>query len=169
MDSVLRAATMYLFLLVVFRMVGKRTLAQITPFDMVLLLVIAEATQQALVGQDFSITNAVLVIVTLVGIDVGLSRWRQHSRRVGAILDDVPVILVERGRPIRAHLDRERVDEADIMEAARLRQGLERMEQIKYAVLETDGEISIVPWKPEPGAGAGFPTRGAGGDSPPQV
>jgi uncharacterized membrane protein YcaP (DUF421 family) len=169
MDSVLRAAAMYVFLLVVFRIVGKRTLAQITPFDMVLLLVIAESTQQALVGQDYSITNAVLVIVTLVGIDIALSRWRQHSRRVGAILDDVPVVLVERGRPIKAHLDRERVDEADIMEAARLRQGLERMEQIKYAVLETDGEISIVPWRPEPGAGPGSGRRREGPDDPPQA
>lgn len=151
MDSVLRAGAMYLVLLVVFRIVGKRTLAQITPFDMVLLLIIAESTQQALVGPDYSIVNAVLVIVTLVVIDIGLSRWRHHSRRVEKILDDMPVILVERGRPLQARLDRERVDASDILEAARLQQGLERMSQIKYAVLETNGEISIIPWRPEGG------------------
>jgi uncharacterized membrane protein YcaP (DUF421 family) len=147
-DSVLRAGVMYLVLLVVFRIVGKRTLAQITPFDMVLLLIIAESTQQALVGPDYSIVNAVLVIVTLVVIDIGLSRWRHHSRRVEKILDDMPVVLVERGRPLQARLDRERVDASDILEAARLQQGLERMSQIKYAVLETNGEISIIPWRP---------------------
>lgn len=151
MDSVLRAGAMYLVLLVVFRIVGKRALAQITPFDMVLLLIIAESTQQALVGPDYSIVNAVLVIVTLVVIDIGLSRWRHHSRRVEKILDDMPVILVERGRPLQARLDRERVDASDILEAARLQQGLERMSQIKYAVLETNGEISIIPWRPEGG------------------
>jgi uncharacterized membrane protein YcaP (DUF421 family) len=151
MDSVLRAGAMYLVLLVVFRIVGKRTLAQITPFDMVLLLIIAESTQQALVGPDYSIVNAVLVIVTLVAIDIGLSRWRHHSRRVEKILDDMPVVLVERGRPLQTRLDRERVDASDILEAARRQQGLERMSQIKYAVLETNGEISIIPWRPEGG------------------
>jgi len=151
MDSVLRAAAMYLVLLVVFRIVGKRTLAHITPFDMVLLLIIAESTQQALVGPDYSVTNAVLVMVTLVSIDIGLSQWRRHSRRVEKILDDVPVVLVDRGRPLTSRMDRECVDASDIMEAARHQQGLERMDQIKYAVLETNGDISIIPWRAEPG------------------
>ena len=152
MDSVFRAAAMYLVLLVVFRIVGKRTLAQITPFDMVLLLIIAESTQQALVGPDYSLVNAALVIVTLVCIDIGLSQWRRYSRRVEKILDDVPVLLVERGRPLGStRMDRECVDASDIMEAARHQQGLERMDQIKYAVLETNGEISIIPWRTERG------------------
>jgi uncharacterized membrane protein YcaP (DUF421 family) len=147
MDSVLRAVAMYLVLLVVFRIVGKRTLAQITPFDMVLLLIIAESTQQALVGPDYSVANAVLVIVTLVCIEIGLSWWRRYSPRVEKILDDVPVVLVERGRPLTSRMDRECVDTRDILEAARHQQGLERMDQIKYAVLETNGEISIIPWR----------------------
>jgi uncharacterized membrane protein YcaP (DUF421 family) len=151
MDSVLRAAAMYLILLVVFRIVGKRTLAQITPFDMVLLLVIAEATQQALVGQDYSLANAVLVIVTLVTIDIGLSLWRQRSHRVEKILDDLPIVLVDRGRPLKTLMDHARVDASDIMEAARRQQGLERMDEIKYAVLETNGGISIIPWRVEVG------------------
>jgi uncharacterized membrane protein YcaP (DUF421 family) len=160
MDSVLRAAAMYLVLLVVFRIVGKRTLSQITPFDMVLLLIIAESTQQALVGPDFSIVNAVLVIVTLVTIDIGLSWWRHRSRRVEKILDDMPLVLVDRGRPLQSRLDRERVDASDILEAARLQQGLERMDQIKYAVLETNGEISIIPWRAEPSPDRGSAPAG---------
>jgi len=165
MDSVLRAVAMYLVLLVVFRIVGKRTLAQITPFDMVLLLIIAESTQQALVGPDYSLVNAALVIVTLVCIDIGLSQWRRYSRRVEKILDDVPVLLVERGRPLKSRMDRECVDAWDIMEAARHQQGLERMDQIKYAVLETNGEISIIPWRTErgPDPDRGVPPSEAGG------
>jgi uncharacterized membrane protein YcaP (DUF421 family) len=165
MDSVFRAAAMYLVLLVVFRIVGKRTLAQITPFDMVLLLIIAESTQQALVGPDYSVVNAVLVIVTLVCIDIGLSHWRRHSRRVEKILDDAPRVLVERGRPLTSRMDREGVDASDIMEAARLHQGLERMDQIKYAVLETNGEISIIPWRTErgPDADRAAPSSEVGG------
>ncbi len=73
MDAVLRAGAIYLVLLLIFRITGKRSLAQITTFDFVLLLVIGEATQQALLGNDFSITNAVIVIVTLLGLDLGLS------------------------------------------------------------------------------------------------
>jgi uncharacterized membrane protein YcaP (DUF421 family) len=148
MDSVLRALAVYVFLLVIFRIGGKRTFAQITPFDFVLLLVVAEATQQALIKQDYSFTNAALVIITLVGIDIGLSIWRRRSRRVERLLDDTPLLLIVDGRPIPARMNKTRVDEADVMEAARLRHGLERMDQIKYAVLETNGNISIVPKRP---------------------
>jgi uncharacterized membrane protein YcaP (DUF421 family) len=144
MDSVLRAAVIYVVLLLVFRIGGKRTLAQITPFDLVLLLVIAEATQQALVGPDYSLTNAVLVIVTLVGIDIGLSVVRLRSQRLERLLDDLPVVLVRNGRPIQPIMKMARVVESDVMEAARLLRGVERMEQIKYAILETNGAISII-------------------------
>jgi uncharacterized membrane protein YcaP (DUF421 family) len=165
-DSILRAAVMYAFLLVVFRLAGKRTLAEATPFDLVLLLVISEATQQALVGTDFSMTSAWLVILTLVAIDVALGRWRQTSRRVEKLLDDVPLVLVDRGRPLRNRMDQARVDEQDIMESARQEQGLESMSQIKYAVLETDGSISIIPWRHGPAAAeatsAGAEPAGAG-------
>ena len=83
MDAVLRSATIYVFLLVIFRLSGKRSLAQITTFDFVLLLIIGEATQQALLGNDFSITYALIVITTLVGIDIGLSLLKQRFQRLG--------------------------------------------------------------------------------------
>jgi uncharacterized membrane protein YcaP (DUF421 family) len=162
MDSVLRAATMYLMLLLVFRIVGKRTLAQITPFDMVLLLIIAESTQQALVGPDYSVTNAILVIFTLVAIDIGLSRWRHRSHRVARLMDDLPVVLVDHGRPRPDVMDEERVDRADLMEAAR-EHGLERMAQVKYAVLETNGRISIIPWRRPSGPPSAPPGEMVGG------
>jgi uncharacterized membrane protein YcaP (DUF421 family) len=145
MDAVLRAAAMYGLLLLIFRMGGKRTLARITPFDLVLLLVIAEATQQALLGQDYSVVNAALVIVTLVGIDIALSVLRLRWRRLDKLIDDLPVILVRDGQPLRQVMARSRVDKSDIMEAARRLRGLERMDQIKYAILETSGSITVIP------------------------
>ncbi|MCI0548839.1 MAG: DUF421 domain-containing protein [Candidatus Rokubacteria bacterium] len=145
MESVLRGVVMYAFLLLVFRVADKRTFAQSTPFDLVLLLVIAEVTQHGLVGQDYSLTSAMVLVVTLVGIDIGLSLWRRRSRRVERLLDDLPLILVVDGRPITRRMAKARVDESDVMEAARLHRGLERMDQIKYAVLETNGAISIIP------------------------
>jgi uncharacterized membrane protein YcaP (DUF421 family) len=145
MDAVLRAAAIYLVLLVIFRVAGKRSLGQATTFDFVLLLIVGEATQQALLGEDFSVTNAALVIVTLVGIDVGLSLWKQRSPALDRILEGQPLIVVEHGRPVREHMRRARVDDHDVLAAARELQGLERMDQIRYAVLERNGTISIVP------------------------
>ena len=147
MDAVLRSAAVYAFVLVVFRISGRRTLAQMTPFDFVLLLIIGEATQQALLGDDFSVTNAFIVIASLVSIDIGLSLLKEHIPSLGKALDGVPTVLVEDGKPLRERMKMARVDEYDILEAARQSQGLERMDQIKYAVLEVGGSISIVPRK----------------------
>jgi uncharacterized membrane protein YcaP (DUF421 family) len=145
MDAIYRGAMVYVFLLLIFRLAGRRTLAQMTTFDMVLLLVISEATQNALIGDDFSITNALLVIMTLVSLDILLSLLKLSSPWVDRLLDGKPTILVEHGRSLTDLMKRARVDEADILTAAREKHGLERMDQIKYAVLETSGGISIIP------------------------
>ena len=145
MESVLRAAALYALLLLLFRLTGRRSLRETTPFDLVLLLVIGEATQQALLGEDFSMANAVVVIVTLLLIDVGLSLLKQRSAVAERVLDGVPTILVADGQPIEERLRRSRVDLNDVMQAARARQGLCRIEEIRWAVLESDGSITIVP------------------------
>jgi uncharacterized membrane protein YcaP (DUF421 family) len=145
MDAVLRGAIVYLVLLVLFRIGGKRSLAQITTFDFVLLLIVAEAIQQAMIDADNSMTNAFLVVVTLLGIDIALSLLKGRSRLLEMLIDDVPLVLVEDGRPLKERMDKARVDESDILTSARELQGLERMDQIKYAVLERSGGISIIP------------------------
>ena len=145
MDAVLRAAAIYLFLLLVFRVSGKRTLAQVTTFDFILLLIISEATQQALLGQDYSITMALLVITTLAGLDIAFSLVQEHSKTVDRLMNGLPVVLVEEGRCLTERMRKVRVDEAEILHAARHLHGLERLEQVKYAVLETSGGISIIP------------------------
>lgn len=145
MDAILRSIAIYVFLLLIFRLAGKRTLSQVTTFDFVLLLVIGEATQQGLLGNDFSITYAFLAITTLVGLDIGISLIKQRSQRIEKLIEGVPLIIVENGRPLRDRMDKVRMDEADVLAAARELQGLERMDQIKYAVLERSGGISIIP------------------------
>ena len=149
MDTVLRALAMYLFLLLIFRLSGKRSLAHITAFDFVLLLIIGEATQQALIGEDFSLVTAMLVIVTLSIADIGLSLLKDRYPRIERVIDDMPVVIVDHGRLLHARLAAERVDEKDVLAAARIRHGLERLDQIKYAVLETGGGISIIPYRSE--------------------
>jgi len=145
MNPLIRGIVVYLFLLVLFRILGKRSLAQITTFDFVLLLIIGEVTQQALLGEDYSITNALILIVVLIGTDVVLSKLKSRFKLLDRIIEGVPLIVVENGKPLRRRMKKSGVDESDILEAARLRFGLSKMEQIKYAILKRDGEISIIP------------------------
>jgi uncharacterized membrane protein YcaP (DUF421 family) len=147
MDAVLRAAVIYFFLLLIFRIAGPRTIAHMTTFDFVLLLIVAEATQQGLIGDDFSITQAMLLIITLVAIDVGLSLLKEKLPFLDKWLEGTPLVIVQDGKPLPGRMKGARVDESDVLVAARNLQGLERMDQIKFAVLERTGEISIVPKK----------------------
>jgi uncharacterized membrane protein YcaP (DUF421 family) len=127
------------------RIAGKRTLSDATTFDFILLLILAETTQQALLGDDFSLTSSFLLITTLIGIDVLLSFLKRRHPRFGKVVDGQPTLIVDHGRPLRDRMQWARVDDDDVLEAARRSQGLERMDQIKYAVLEQSGGISIIP------------------------
>ena len=145
MDALLRGLSVYVVLLIIFRLSGQRSLGDVTTFDFVLLLIIAETTQQALLGDDFSVTNSFLLITTLVMIDIGLSFLKRYSPRVDRWLEGSPLVIVEDGRPLKDRMSKSRVGEDDVMTAARQSHGLERMNQIKYAVLERNGAISILP------------------------
>jgi uncharacterized membrane protein YcaP (DUF421 family) len=145
MDAILRATVTYFFLFLVFRIAGKRSIAHITTFDFVLLLMIGEATQQALIGDDYSLTNAFILVTTLVIIEAGLSLLKRSSPVADKILDDVPVIVLSNGKFLKERMNLARVDEREILSAARTRQGLESADQIKYAIVEQSGEISIIP------------------------
>jgi len=144
-SSILRAAAVYIVLLMIFRVAGKRTLNDMTTFDLVLVLIISEAVQQALVGIDNSMTNAFLLVLTLVGIDILLSVLKHRFPSFGRTLDGRPVVLVRDGRLIEQVAAKERVDEEDVLSAARCLHGLERMDQIRHAVLEAGGKISVIP------------------------
>ena len=149
MDSIIRGAVVFLFLMVVFRVSGKRTLSQVTTFDFLLLLIVAETTQQAMIDSDNSMTHAALLIITLVGLDIGLSLLKQRSRRLERLMDDVPLVIVQDGEPIEDRMRKCRVDADDVLHAARELQGLERMDQIKFAILERSGGITVIPKEPD--------------------
>ena len=151
MNPVLRGAAIYIFLLIIFRIMGKRSLSDTTTFDFILLLIISEVTQQALVGEDNSITAAFILIVTLVALDLCLSFLKDKFKPIGKFLEGTPLVVVDKGKPLKQRMKKSRVEDEDIMEAARLNFGLERMEQIKYAVLEKDGTISIIPYEQKTG------------------
>lgn len=145
MDSVIRGISIYVILLVATRLTGRRTLAQMTPFDMVLLLIIAETTQQALLGDDFSITNAAVLILTLFATDVVLAWFKGHSKRAASLLDGNPTVLISNGKIDDEAMNRARVGVGDLLEAARAQHGLKTLSDIDAAVLEVSGGISIIP------------------------
>lgn len=145
MTSVLRAVAIYLILLVVFRIAGRRTLSSMTSFDLVLTLIISEAVQQAMLADDNSMTNGVLVVITLVLTDILFALVKRSSRRMEKWIDGVPTIIVDNGQPLHSRMRLARVDENDVLSAARELQGLSSLTQIRYAVLEANGKITIVP------------------------
>jgi len=145
MDAVLRALFIYVFLLLLIRITGRRTLSQMSSFDFVLLLIIGESTQQALLGQDYSITNTAIVITALLALDRVFSLLKRHSPTFGKWTDGIPMVLVQDGQPLRDRMDKARISEEDILQSARRLQGLEKMDQIRLAVLESTGSITIIP------------------------
>lgn len=146
MDAILRGVAIYFFLLVIFRVAGRRTLSELSSFDFVLMLVVGESTQQALLSEDYSVTNACLLIITLVGIDILLAWVKQRSGAVERWLDGVPLVVLADGQPLHDRMKKARIDDFDILDAARKLRGLERFDQIKYAVLERNGGITIIPY-----------------------
>lgn len=145
MEMVFRALAIYLVLLVVFKIAGRRALLQMTSFDLILLLIISEATQQALLGNDFSVTGATLTIITLVVVDVLFGLIKKYISGAESILDGTPVILVENGVPLKEKLKKVDVSCDDILVAARQNQGITELSKIKYAILERNGHISVIP------------------------
>jgi uncharacterized membrane protein YcaP (DUF421 family) len=149
MESILRGLATYLFVWLIFRIAGKRSLAQITTFDAVLLLIISETTQAALTDNDNSFTNSVLLILTILGLDVCLSCVKQRFPRIERVMDGAPLLLFDRGKLNEAAMHNERVDEQDVLHAARERQGMPNLARVRYAVLEPTGQISIIPERAE--------------------
>jgi uncharacterized membrane protein YcaP (DUF421 family) len=144
-EPVLRAIGCYLLLIVIIRISGKRGLAQITIFDLVLLLLISQTVGQALIGNDSSITGAAIIAVTLAVVnhvnDLVAHRWAEMSH----VLDDAPLVLIQNGELYEDRLAQMKIRVDDILESARLDEGLERLDQVKHAVLERSGAISIIP------------------------
>jgi len=147
MDMILRAVAIYLILVLVFKIAGRRALLQMTSFDLILLLIISEATQQGLLGNDFSVTGASLCIITLIVMDMLFGKIKKYLPGAVEMIDGTAVVLVENGVLLRDKMKMADISEDDIMVSARNSQGLTGLEEIKFAILESNGHISIIPRK----------------------
>lgn len=145
MDMIARGACIYAVVWLLFRLAGRRTMAQMTTFDFVLLLICGEATQQGLLGTDFSLTNAAFVLITLIGIDLALAAVRARFPRLERYVEGLPTVIMKNGAPLHDRMKRERVDEGDILHQARQAHGLANLDQVRHAVLESSGGISVIP------------------------
>jgi uncharacterized membrane protein YcaP (DUF421 family) len=144
---VVNTAAIYLLLLLIFRIAGRRSLAETSTFDLVLLLIIGETTQEAMVGSDDSVLSAAVAILTLVSLDMGMSYLRKIFPAFDHLIEGRPVLLIRDGEVQEFALTANSLDHEDVKEAARLSHGLDKMEDVRQATLERDGQISIVPWR----------------------
>jgi uncharacterized membrane protein YcaP (DUF421 family) len=142
-DLVLRAVAMFVFLFVLTRIIGKRELGSLQPFDLLLLIILGDALQQGMTQDDYSITGAVLIVGTFATLQVLLSWMSFRFPRTRPILEGEPIIVIQNGEPIARNLRRERLTVDDLTEGAR-RQGISHLADVQYAILETDGTLSFL-------------------------
>jgi len=144
METVLRVAFVYVFVWACFRIIGKRELTQMSPFELVTLLFIPQLFSRALTRQDYSMTNGVIGATTLFMLVFLTSAATFRSIRFSRIMQAQPTVLVHHGVLIEHHINRERISPDDII-AAMHKVGLERIEQVEWAILEGDGKIALIP------------------------
>jgi uncharacterized membrane protein YcaP (DUF421 family) len=143
MDLVIRTFVVYAVILVLTRTMGRRELAQMQPFDLIMLVVIGDLIQQGVTQNDLSVTGVVIILSTLAVMQVGVSYLAYRFRAIRPVLEGEPVVIVQDGRPIERNMKRERLTIDDIAEQARLSQ-IGSLDEVKWAVLETSGRISFI-------------------------
>jgi uncharacterized membrane protein YcaP (DUF421 family) len=141
-EFIVRAAVVYLVLLVMVRVTGKRTVGQFTPFDLIVIMLLSEGVSGSLHGDDSSLPGGLIVAATLVALDVVIAVATARSRKVDAVLDGTPVLIGRDGVIYRDVLKRERVPIADLEKA--LRASDCEVEEMRMAILEADGNINIL-------------------------
>jgi len=143
MDIAIRSAVIFVFIYVLMRIVGRRELSSLEPFDLILLVVLGDSVQQAVTQDDYSVTGAVIVVATIALLQVTVSYLNFKVPRLRPILDGEPIVIVQDGKVIEGNARRERLTLDDIAEAARM-QSIASLEDVQWAVLETSGELSFI-------------------------
>jgi uncharacterized membrane protein YcaP (DUF421 family) len=143
MDIVIRAAVIFVFVYVLCRMLGRRELSSLEPFDLILLVVIGDLVQQGVTQSDYSVTGALLAVTTIGLMTVLFSYANFKSKRLRPILAGEPIVLIEDGELIDANLRRQRLTAEEVEAEARLAQ-IPSLRRVRWGILETDGRISFV-------------------------
>jgi uncharacterized membrane protein YcaP (DUF421 family) len=143
MDLVFRAAVGFLFVLVITRVIGRRELSSMEPFDIILLVVLGDLLQQGITQDDYSVTGALLVVSVFALLTIAVSYLSFRVPRLRPIIDGEPIVLVQDGRPVNGNLHRERLTLEEVAAEARL-QKIDSLDKVAWAILETNGAISFI-------------------------
>ena len=143
MDLIVRTVVIFLVILFLTRAMGRRELSSLEPFDLILLVVVGDLVQQGVTQDDYSVTGAVLVITTLALLTITVSYLSFRVPALRPVLNGEPIVLMEDGRFIEANMRRERLTHAEVHGAAR-QNGMATLDHVRFAVLETNGQISFI-------------------------
>lgn len=143
MDIVARASVMFIIVYVLLRLMGKRELGQMAPFELVTLIVTGDLIQQGVTHQDFSLTGATLAICTFAGWSLIMGIITHRFPRARQVLQSQPLVLVRDGRFVGRNLDKERIDHDEFGAQLRLA-GIASLDQVAWAILEPEGKISFI-------------------------
>jgi uncharacterized membrane protein YcaP (DUF421 family) len=143
MDLVLRAVVVFGFMLLLTRVIGKRELGSLQPFDLILLIILGDAVQQGLTQDDYSLTGAALAVGTIALLQVFTSFVNFRFPRLRTLLDGEPIIVVQDGKMIESNMRRERLTPEDVAEAAR-QQSIPSIDDVEWAIMETSGKFSFI-------------------------
>jgi uncharacterized membrane protein YcaP (DUF421 family) len=144
MDIVLRASAAFVFVFLLLRLIGRRELSTLEPFDVILLVVIGDLVQQGVTQSDMSLTGTVLAVGTF-GLLVIVTSWLSfRSRTARKVLEAAPIVVVEHGRAVEKNLRAERLTLEEVASAARIQQ-IASLEEVDWAIVEPSGQISFIP------------------------
>jgi uncharacterized membrane protein YcaP (DUF421 family) len=150
LEKILRSLIVYVFLLVVFRVIGKRQVGQMTPFDLIVLLIISNVLQNAMIGPDNSVTGGLIGATTVVGVNWLVSRAAYANRKLERAIEGVPSVLVHHGHMIEANLRKENFSREDLISNLRS-QGVFDIEEVRAAILEPSGKLSVLRYEAKGG------------------
>jgi uncharacterized membrane protein YcaP (DUF421 family) len=145
MDLALRAIVIYFFIYLLTRIVGRRELSSLGPFDIILLVVIGDSVQQGMTQDDYSVTGAFIVVAVIAVLQVSMSYLSFRFRPVRKVLEGEPIVIVQDGKPVERNLRRERLAMDEVMEQARASAQITSLDEIKFAIVENSGAISFIP------------------------
>jgi uncharacterized membrane protein YcaP (DUF421 family) len=143
METILRVAVVYLFLLITMRLLGKREFGQLSPFEFVNLLIISEIVQQAMIRDDYSLTTALVGVSVLLLLVYLTSLLSYRFKTVGTVVEGTPVVLVLNGKYVVRNMDRERIA-PDEIQSEMHKSGLAGLDEVRLALLENDGKITFI-------------------------
>jgi len=142
-DIALRAVFLYVFIVFVMRVIGRRELSSMTPFDLVLLIILGDAIQQGLTEDDYSVTGAVIAVSTIASLQVFTSYLSFRSERARRIFEGLPIVLVDHGKFVDENLKRERMT-ADEVAAEMRAKDIGSLDEVEWAILESNGSVSFI-------------------------